>query len=78
LNRYRVVYVGNDSCEHRAVVYAEDHLSALAEAKRKHDVDFVLDVQKASTPLMLAVKAALWLAVLGAATAIAIRLLCKS
>ena len=57
--RYRVRFVGNDSLEHRMVVWAENRRLA-AEAARRSGADFVLSVKSDSgfwiwTALMIVV-----------------------
>lgn len=52
--RYRVIYVGEDSCNHTVIVWATDGASAKEKVKRMEDVDFVMGVQRANTPIVIA------------------------
>jgi len=53
-NRYRVYYVGDDSCNHSAVVWASNHSEAekMVETRRK-DVDMVTGIKRLTNPFII-------------------------
>jgi len=52
--RYRVFYVGEDSRNHAVCVWAKDGADAKQKVKRLEDVDFVMGVRRANTPIIVA------------------------
>jgi len=53
LKRYCITYVGNDSCNHREIVWAADHNAAVEKMTAK-DADMVVCVRRTSNPYVIA------------------------
>jgi len=50
-NRYRIIYVGDDSLNHRTFLWAKDHDEAMRKMQRK-GVDYILSIRKTANPLI--------------------------
>jgi len=51
--RYRVTYVGDDSLNHREIVWAADHKEAVAKVKAATGTDIIAGVRKLTNPFVV-------------------------